>query len=263
MAPEQLRGQRAQPPSDIWALGVVLYEMASGTRPFEGHTPFELSAAILNEAPAPLPPHVPPALRAVIARCLEKEPGQRYKTGSEVRAALDGLQTGVGISQTFAQVGPAFGSKDPPRRATVTRRRAIWLGGAAVTAMASAVAAWRLAPRSVATRSLAVLPFENPVKDEDLEYLCDGVAESLIHQMARLRSLRVINLSTVLNFKGQGGGPARGRESAWSGDDSGGFDRAPGCAPADLRSTRRRGHRQGALDQQLRPRRVGPARRPG
>jgi len=205
MAPEQLRGHVAEAPSDVWALGVVLYEMAHGTRPFQGQTGFELSAAILNQAPLPCASAVPPALRAIVARCLEKEPGQRYKTGSEVRAALEVIQTGAGVPRAMPEARPAV-PVERPRVAPVaglTRRRAMWVGGAAAVATASGLAAWRLWPAGVAARSLAVLPFENRMKDEDLEYLCDGVAESLIHQISRLRSLRVSNLSAVLNFKGQ------------------------------------------------------------
>jgi len=89
MAPEQLRSQSADARSDVWALGVVLYEMVAGVRPFQGQTAFELSSAILSQAAPPLPPQVPVSLRAVIEHCLEKEPGQRYQRGSEVRAALE------------------------------------------------------------------------------------------------------------------------------------------------------------------------------
>ncbi len=204
MAPEQLRGQIAQAPSDVWALGVVLYEMAQGTRPFQGQTGFELSAAILNEALPPLSSSVSPTLRAVIARCLEKEPAQRYKNGSEVRAALDVIQTGE-LSQTPPPLKPAepVSVSRPVLVAGLGRRQAIWLGVIVAVGLASGIAAWRLWPAGVTTRSLAVLPLENRGKDEDLEYLCDGVAESLIQQISRLRSLRVIHLSTVLNFKGQ------------------------------------------------------------
>ena len=93
MAPEQLRAQPADARSDIWALGVMLYEMSSGARPFQGKTGYELSSSILNLSPPALPDKVPIELRAVIERCLEKEPDRRYQRAGEVRAALETLQT--------------------------------------------------------------------------------------------------------------------------------------------------------------------------
>ncbi len=102
VAPEILRGEQADYRSDIWALGVVLYEAASGRLPFEGHTGFEISSAIMREMPKPLGPPVPPGLWAIIQRCLAKEPMQRYQRAGEVQAALEAVQSAGMVSADSA-----------------------------------------------------------------------------------------------------------------------------------------------------------------
>jgi eukaryotic-like serine/threonine-protein kinase len=92
LAPELLSGRPAEARTDTWALGVLLYEMASGTHPFRGRTAFELSSAILRDTPTPLPTSVPSSLSGVILRCLEKSPGDRYQSAAEVRDALQRLE---------------------------------------------------------------------------------------------------------------------------------------------------------------------------
>src|SRR5207247_10746239 len=92
MAPEVLRGQKGGQLSDLWALGVLLYEAAAGRLPFRGNTGFEVTSAILRERPPPLPPTVPYGLAAVIQRCLLQQPAERYQRASEVRTALGALQ---------------------------------------------------------------------------------------------------------------------------------------------------------------------------
>ena len=116
MAPEILRGDPAGSGSDLWALGIVLYELASGRLPFEGRTGFEISAAIMREIPRPLGPPVPPGLWAVIQRCLAKEPMQRYQRAGEVQAALEAVQSGATISPP---PNPAAQPSGPPRVATM------------------------------------------------------------------------------------------------------------------------------------------------
>ena len=230
MAPEQLRGQIAQASSDVWALGVVLYEMLQGSRPFKGQTGFELSAAILHQTPDL--GSIPSALQAVISRCLEKEPGQRYKSGGEVRAALEMIQAGVQSAPTpvIAPLPVAGGVPAihlPPllrlgvfwqrrrhrlqlrarlrsgRRARLERLARV---AAVVAVAAGAYAVWQFWPTTV--RALAVLPFDNTAGDEDLQYLCEGISESLIRQTSKLPSLRVSNLNTVLSFSGRAVDPS-------------------------------------------------------
>src|SRR5207245_3359432 len=98
MAPEILRGEAADHRSDLWALGVVLYEAASGRLPFEGRTGFEISSAIMREIPNPLGPPLPPGLWAIIQRCLTKEPIQRYQRAGEVLAALESVKSAAIVS---------------------------------------------------------------------------------------------------------------------------------------------------------------------
>ena len=107
MAPEQLCGQPADTRSDVWALGVMLHEMAAGERPFQGRTSFELSSAILREPPLPLPGRVPPALQAVIAKCLAREPRERYRTAGELRAALEAVHAAPGAQPVSSPVTDA------------------------------------------------------------------------------------------------------------------------------------------------------------
>src|SRR5512137_1959086 len=99
MAPEQLKGQPADARSDIWALGVVLYELASGTRPFQGQTGFELTAAIFSQPVPPMPAPVPEPVAGVVERCLAKEPGERYQQAGEVKAALEAVASGRDVAR--------------------------------------------------------------------------------------------------------------------------------------------------------------------
>jgi serine/threonine-protein kinase len=213
MSPEQLRGEPVRVSSDIWALGVVLYEMATGVRPFTGNTPFELSAAILSDEPVGVPAQVTPELRTAIAGCLIKDHRQRSATAADVRAALEGVQTAVTALPPWAAESPTVADSSGVMTLTFSRRRALWLGASALVAAGAGVTWWQLRPAVTTSRTLAVLPLTNTADDEDLEYLCDGISESLIQQISKMRSLRVRPLSTVLRFKGASVDPqAAGRQ---------------------------------------------------
>ena len=99
MAPEVLTGEAGNYQSDIWALGVLLYEATTGELPFGGSTPFGLSAAILHELPKPLPSSVPPGLAAVIMRCLAKDRKDRFQRASDIRSTLETIQSAAIVSQ--------------------------------------------------------------------------------------------------------------------------------------------------------------------
>ena len=129
MAPEVLRGEPASASSDIWSLGVLLYELASGNQPFGGVTQTDVVSAIMKDSAAPLPAKISPALRGVIQRCLMKEPAQRYRHAAAVEAALEAIQSTGSIAPQAAKTGA---------RSTPSK----WIAIAVVAVAVAGVAAW-------------------------------------------------------------------------------------------------------------------------
>lgn len=185
MAPEVLRGERADARSDLWALGVVLHEMAAGQLPFHGSSGFALTSAILRDAPQPLPPHVPAGLRAVISRLLAKEPGLRYHSAGEAHAALE-----------------ALGQTLPPSRLVVPRRALVSVG-ALLAVLVTVVLAFYLRRGAPRIESLAVLPLANLSGDPAQDYFADGMTEALITELSKIGGLKkVVSRTSSMQYKG-------------------------------------------------------------
>jgi serine/threonine-protein kinase len=194
MSPALLQGKPASAADDVWALGVLLYEMASGQLPFQGATRFELATSIQRDAPAPLDARVPPSLTAVIFRCLSRD-GTGYRHAREVRAALEILQTAT-VSV-------------PPRPHQPLANLAVVAGVLIALALAGSIMWWRLttqpAPSSPVAPAvaIAVLPLANTANDARLEYLTDGIAETVISSLARVPGkLTVAPWTSVQRYRG-------------------------------------------------------------
>jgi eukaryotic-like serine/threonine-protein kinase len=193
MAPELLEGRPANPRSDLWALGVMLVEMATGARPFRGETGLALSTAILRDPPQ-LPASTPEALAAIVRKLLEKNPADRYGSAVDVAADLGRLGEADGMTaEKRVPGGAAFR----------------WVVAAALVAVLSLGTAWwslasrrsngALAPASI--NSIAVLPLDNLSGSADQQYFADGMTEALISHLSAIDDLRVISRTSVMQFK--------------------------------------------------------------
>ena len=187
MSPEQLQGEVTGPRSDIWSLGVMLYEMASGGRPFRGENLYRLCTAIITQPMPPLPENVPAGLAAVIKRCLQKEQTRRYQRASELRAALEALE----ISGTAPAVAR------PAAEAVAARKPMGWIALGVVAVLLAGVgigSLWRnrtasnpgKASVSVPERvQLAVLP-PTGATGADEGAFNDGLVETLTSRLTTL-----------------------------------------------------------------------------
>jgi TolB-like protein/predicted Ser/Thr protein kinase len=198
MSPEQAMGKPATPSSDQFSCGAILYEMLSRQRAFARRTTVETLAAIIREHPPEiqtLNPDVPEPLRQIVKRCLSKDPAERYPAtndlASELRDVRDRMLAEGSNSHSVIQFRE------------LNRRRFIWAGATVALGAIAGLAGWELWPRDTRIRSLAVLPFETTSQDEDAEFLSVLIAESLIRQIARLQSLRVLPRNAGLTFKGK------------------------------------------------------------
>jgi serine/threonine protein kinase len=195
MSPEQARGEVLDARTDLWSLGVVLYEMASGSRPFEGSTAAVVFEAILNKAPVPVRERnreVPAELARIIGKLLEKDREVRYQSAAALRADLEADRSLTLAAQKVKR------SRD--RKRAVRWLRYSLAAGAALTIAALGILAALHQP-VLRIQSIAVLPLANQSGDPGQEYFSDGMTDALITELGQVGPLRVISLTSSLQYK--------------------------------------------------------------
>ena len=199
MSPEQVRGDALDARTDIFSLGLVLYEMATGRQAFGGGTGGAIIEAVLTRSPVSvraINPDIPAALEAIIEKALHKDREQRYQHAADLLADLQRLkreidsgrtdQAGDSVSLLASTSGPVSSTSHAVSRTTTPQSGSF------------------RAPRASKTiSSLAVLPFENVSRDPENDYLSDGITRSLINNLATVPKLRVMAQSTVFRYKGR------------------------------------------------------------
>lgn len=215
MSPEQAAGKPVDARSDIWSLGVVMFEMFSGQKPFKGTAPGDVIASILNDRPELPANNVPSAINAVISKMLAKDPERRYQSGDELLVDINELRRDLGIGADFdtdvRTASKASGAITDTSISSaeyivegVKKHKASWAAATVVlVALLSVVGYMYLAPASASASSIAVMPFENVSGDPNAEYLSDGMSEGLINGLSQLPEVKVVARSSTFKFKGQ------------------------------------------------------------
>jgi TolB-like protein len=192
MSPEQARGEEVDTRTDIWSLGVVLYEMLTGRRPFDSEYDQALVYSILNEDPKPMRemrPEVPEELEKIVRRAMAKKLEDRYKSAAEYLSDIGSYRAGTDLSKQT-------------RRVSARRRRGIYLVLGSAIAVIVATLVLIIPGRGEAIDSVAVLPFINVSRDPTLEWMCDGLTDEVIGDLCRTPGFsRVIAFNSVMEFK--------------------------------------------------------------
>jgi len=205
MSPEQVSGRAVDFRTDVFSFGVMLYEMASGRRPFAGNSVAELASAILRDAPPALT-----ALRAglsdglwgVIARCLEKDPNARFPTMRDVRFALQQISASADRENSPRVAGERRWSRTPLIAGGVTALLAVVVILVGRLGIMDPMGAGKKAVFGPEIRSVAVLPLDNFSGDPDQDYFAEGMTDELTADLARISQIRVISRGSAMQYGG-------------------------------------------------------------
>ncbi len=205
MAPEQIQGGEVDARSDIFAFGVVLFEMLTGRLPFRGDHEPAMMYSILNEQPELLAKYrsdTSEELQRIISRSLEKDPEDRYQSAADMVSEIRRLQKKTGQVSRAYQIPLATAPVSQPVTKPASSKRLLYAGAAALIVLALVASYFAFRGNGVVDKkSIAVLPFKNQNTDEESEFFSDGITEDIINQLSKIRELRVMARPAVMRYK--------------------------------------------------------------